>query len=158
VKLSLLSCKDKLSLAIIIANLLAYFPLLPALAQRADVPAFDRNGNFPSSKVQGNRGFYQQRYWLVVDKDSRGFNCRQGADSVTRFVYGDVLTAATPRNGDDAISVINGQSWLTVNYQLSYKARNLTNNPKKILQCKVLANTAFIAPINMDDFVGKKQR
>ena len=45
--------------------------VLPVMAQRADVVRPDANGNFLTTKVQGNRGEYHQMLWLVIDQDPK---------------------------------------------------------------------------------------
>jgi hypothetical protein len=126
----------------------------PALAQRADVPEVDRAGNFRSSRVQGNRGFYQQGYWLVVDKDPAGLNCRLALsgkpDAI--FHYGDIIRADHSDPGDDAISIRNGQAWLRVVSKDSWRLRDLTARGRSdTVRCSIRANSSFIAPINLDD-------
>jgi len=128
--------------------------LNPALAQRADVPQVDRNGNFRSSRVQGNRGFYQQTHWLVVDRDPAGLNCRkmpQGKPYAV-FQYGDIVKANHYEPGDDAISIMNGQTWLRVTSQEWWRIIDPSQSGRdRKVQCIVRANSAFIAPINLDD-------
>jgi hypothetical protein len=128
--------------------------LNPALAQRADVPEVDRDGNFRSSRVQGNRGFYQQTHWLVVDRDPSGLNCRempQGKPYAV-FRYGDIVKANHFEPGDDAISIMNGQTWLRVTSQETWKIVNPAQRGRdRTVECIVRANSAFIAPINLDD-------
>jgi len=126
----------------------------PALAQRAGVPEVDQAGNFRSSRVQGNRGFYQQVYWLVVDQDPSGLNCRLALsgkpDAV--FQYGDIIRADHYEPGDDAISIRNGQAWLRVVSKDTWRIRDLAaRGQSDLVRCSVRANSSFIAPINLDD-------
>ncbi|MFM6456567.1 MAG: hypothetical protein ACKPH7_32680, partial [Planktothrix sp.] len=44
------------------------------MAQMAEVPQANSKGDFVTAKVQGNRGLYNNIYWLVVDPES--LNCR----------------------------------------------------------------------------------
>ena len=128
--------------------------LAPALAQRADVPEVDLAGNFRSSRVQGNRGFYQQVYWLVVDQDPAGLNCRLALsgkpDAV--FRYGDIIRADHNDPGDDAISIRNGQAWLRIVSKDTWRIRDLAARGRSdAVRCSVRANASFVAPINLDD-------
>lgn len=134
------------------------FPLLfavPAFAQRADVPEVDRQGNFRSTRVQGNRGFYQQTHWLVVDRDPGGLNCRPFKPDNKPEVslqYGSIVRTDVHGSSDDGISVKNGQPWLRVKADPSALQRDYrTRDRNRPVQCIVRANSSFIAPINMDD-------
>ena len=102
-----------------LAACLLFYPR-PLLAQRADSAAFDRQGDFHSSRIRGNRGFYQQRYWLVVDTDRRGLNCRDQRRLVARFNYGDVLMADVPLPSDEAIAQIDGRTYLRIADERSF--------------------------------------
>jgi hypothetical protein len=128
--------------------------LSPALAQRADVPRVDGAGNFRSSHVQGNRGFYQQIYWLVVDQDPAGLNCRQFPSSKPHavFQYGDIIKADHNGPDDDAISIRNGQTWLRVISKQRWRLSDPgARGNRETVRCIVRANSTFIAPINLDD-------
>ena len=113
-----------------------------AMAQRADPASSDQNGDFHSSLIEGNRGPYQQRYWLVVDPDPNGLNCRSNTGVVDRFYYGDLLAASLDGNNDNAIVTVAAKTFLRV------VDRRGIDGPVK---CKVRANARFIAPINTDD-------
>ena len=41
-----------------------------------DVPRINANGDFLATKVQRNRGYYQQIHSLIVDRDPKGLNYR----------------------------------------------------------------------------------
>ena len=131
----------------------------PLWAQRADSAAFDRQGDFHSSRIRGNRGFYQQRYWLVVDTDRKGLNCRDQRRLVASFSYGDVLMADVPPTSDEAITQINGYTYLRIADERSFLRRvgNRISDDKRFT-CLVRANVKFIAPINMDDFTTLKRQ
>jgi hypothetical protein len=131
----------------------------PLLAQRADAASFDRQGDFHSSRIRGNRGFYQQRYWLVVDPDRRGLNCRDHRGPIARFAYGDVLIADGRFPSDNAITQVNGETYLRITSERSYLLldKNLSLSPKPFT-CQVRASARFIAPINMDDFTLLKRQ
>ena len=131
----------------------------PLWAQRADSAAFDRQGDFHSSRIRGNRGFYQQRYWLVVDTDRRGLNCRDQRRLVARFSYGDVLMADVPLASGEAIVQIDGHTLLRVVDERSYLrigADKISANRQ--FSCLVRANAKYIAPINMEDFTTLKRQ
>jgi len=127
----------------------------PAFAQRADVPEFDKDGNFRSTRVQGNRGFYQQLYWLVVDRDPNGLNCRKFTPNDNPEVslsYGAVIKTDIYGRDDDAISIRNGQTWLRVQVIEGFHYDHRTTGRNEPYSCIVRANASFIAPINNDDF------
>ena len=131
----------------------------PLWAQRADSAAFDRQGDFHSSRIRGNRGFYQQRYWLVVDTDRKGLNCRDQRRLVARFSYGDVLMADVPLKSSEAIAQIDGYTYLRIADERTYLLRDAgKNSDDKRFTCLVRANVKFIAPINMDDFTTLKRQ
>jgi hypothetical protein len=126
----------------------------PTLAQRADVPEVDQTGSIRSSRVQGNRGFYQQLYWLVVDSDPAGLNCRLSHTSqpYAVFQYGDVIRAEHYEPSDDAIFIHNGQKGIRVISQYTWRIRDLASRANtQTVRCIVRANSAFVAPINLDD-------
>jgi len=131
----------------------------PLWAQRADSAGFDRQGDFLSSRIRGNRGFYQQRYWLVVNTDRTGLNCHYQRRLVARFVYGDVLMADAPFPSDEAITRVNGYTYLRILNERSdlYLGVNKSFNGKHSA-CLVRANFKYIAPINMDDFTTLKRQ
>jgi hypothetical protein len=133
----------------------------PVSAQRADVPATDRSGNFRSTRMQGNRGVYQQTYWLVVDRDPAGLNCRnskfrsRGPSLQKQEVTlqpGAIIKADHYALDDDAISIVEGETWLRVivnQAAMQYDGRRQERD--KPYQCYVRANASFIAPINISD-------
>jgi hypothetical protein len=154
--MSLVACKPRIASIFIRLSIALAFSTWasPALAQRADVPQADNAGNFRSSRVQGNRGFYQQLYWLVVDKDPAGLNCRllHSSQPYAKFQYGDIIRAEHYEPGDDAISIHNGQTWLRVISQDTWRIRDLASRANnKAVECIVRANSTFVAPINLDD-------
>jgi len=122
-----------------------------AYAQATEVPAFDRNGDFQSSRVLGNRGTYQHQQWLVVDPDPNGLNCRDNQFSVVvTLSYGSVVDAVFSSNQDNAIRLIGGNPWLRVSASfLDIQTRN-TNERSETYTCYVRANREYIAPINPD--------
>ena len=131
----------------------------PLWAQRADSAAFDRQGDFHSSRIRGNRGFYQQRYWLVVDTDRRGLNCRDQRRLVARFSYGDVLMADAPLPSSEAIAQIDGYTHLRIADERAYRRQDGDKiSGDKRFTCLVRANVKYIAPINMDDFTTLKRQ
>ena len=82
-----------------------------AQAQWADVPRMDVNGDFQTTKVQGNRGYYQQMLWLVVDRDPEGLNCRpfDGGEPLVKLGYGGILMTQIESAETNAITLRDGQ-------------------------------------------------
>lgn len=116
----------------------------PTHAQVADVPVANKTGDFTTAKVQGNRGYYRNTHWLVVEP-SRSLNCRATPNGTvtTRLSSGWIVTAAFPtdKNGD-AIVTGQGKPWLRV----------IATDPNggKLPACLVRANSRHIAPISVD--------
>jgi hypothetical protein len=120
-----------------------------AYAQATEVPDFDNNGDFKSSRVLGNRGTYAHKQWLVVDPD--GLNCRNEQQSVVvTLSYGSVVDAVFSNNQDNAIRLIDGKPWLRVSVSLFDIQTRQTNNRLDTYTCYVRANREYIAPINPD--------
>ncbi|MEL7037301.1 MAG: hypothetical protein AAFO04_17005 [Cyanobacteria bacterium J06592_8] len=115
------------------------------IAQIAEVPSPNADGDFMSAKVLGNRGYYNNQIWLVVDLEY--LNCRYtpGGEVKTRLITGATMTAIFPQEGrEDAIVIRNGKPWLRV--------RSLNPNLSRIDSgvCYVRANKKYIFPINND--------
>ena len=132
-------------------------------AQRADVVRPDKQGDFLTTLVQGNRGTYQQRYWLVVDQSPGGLNCREGQTIIASYQYGDVLMAHAKPYGDgslnNAISIIADKTYLTISDDRDFMLADKERKPEGgNFQCNVRANSKLILPINMEDFVYMKRR
>lgn len=166
IKLSL--SKSPILLVAIISSLLILED--KAIAQAADVPKSNSNGDFSSIFVQGNRGFYAVQKWLVIQSAESGINgeflnCRYNPNGKirSRISRGAILTAVfnkTPEGrvpnphtaADDAIALdSNGSPWLRVigtREELAYPVRPLTFND--LGECYVRANLKYIAPINPD--------
>lgn len=122
-----------------------------AYAQATEVPDFDNNGDFKSSRVQGNRGTYAHKQWLVVDPDANGLNCRNDQGSVVvTLSYGSVVDAVFTNNQDNAIRLMNGKPWLRVSVGLVDIHTRQTNERLNTYTCYVRANREYIAPINPD--------
>ena len=124
-----------------------------AFAQRAEPPLPDSGGNFNSSQTMGNRGLYEARYWLVVEVDRNGTNCRDprnGMQPLTKLFYGDLLETDTPVRGglQQAVERHNGKPWLRIrlpNWRIPAK-----KDPGSSA-CLIRANSRFIAPVNGSD-------
>ncbi len=134
------------------------WPVLPAMAQRADVVRPAANGNFLTTKVQGNRGEYHQMLWLVIDQDRNGLNCRSlGGDAVplVSLDYGSILRTAIAQSQLNGIVFQDDQAWLPVDVgprgTFVFDHRPLQARGE-MLRCKVRANAALITPINPDAF------
>lgn len=141
-----------------------------AIAQVADVPKPNDKGDFNSIFVQGNRGYYAVKKWLVVqftESEVNGgtVNCRYtpNGEIRSRIPRGAILTAVfnqtakgsvpnPPTSADDAIVLDrNGSPWLRVigtQEELAYPVRPLTF--ADLGECYVRANLKYIAPINPD--------
>ena len=125
-----------------------------AQAQWADVPRMDINGDFQTSKVQGNRGYYQQMLWLVVDRDPEGLNCRplDGGEPLVKLDYGGILMTQVKSTETNAITLREGQPWLNVTLS---RLSSLTLDRRKGAErsgpyhCQVRASADLIAPINL---------
>lgn len=117
-----------------------------AYAQAAQVPRPDKNGDFLTTQMQGNRGTYQIEKWSVVNLDPNGLNCRTPANRTimngpiaARFSYGSVLEAALEPGSTNAIVIAdNKRAWLQV------------RSDRTEGTCFVRANAKYIAPINPD--------
>lgn len=147
-----------------------YFDNAKAIAQTADVPNPDQNGDFKTAFQQGNRGFYTIDKWLVVqprNSETRDYalNCRYtpNGEVRSRIERGAIMTTVfkgnqSPRKpnrpdpSDDAIAFdSDGLPWLRVKGlrdELAYPVRPLTFD--QLGECYVRANLKCIAPINPD--------
>lgn len=123
--------------------LLATLAATSVQAQVAEVPAPNRKGDFTTAKVLGNRGYYENRKWLVVDFKP-GLNCRATPNGAIKSVLmpGSVISAVFSGN-NDAVVLHQGSPWLRVNVQ----APVMSGTPGT---CFVRANIQHIAPINAE--------
>ncbi len=141
-----------------------------AIAQAAEVPNPNMNGEFRRAFQQGNRGYYRIEKWLVVQPMTSGdydLNCRYTPNGQvrSRISRGAILTAVFHDTGnnrsanlpDPATEAIafdsDGLSWLRVKGlrdELAYPVRPLTFDD--LGECYVRANLKYIAPINPDAF------
>ncbi|MEI6331867.1 MAG: hypothetical protein WCP16_21705 [Pseudanabaena sp. ELA645] len=139
-----------------------------AIAQAAEVPNPDINGEFRTAFQQGNRGYYTIKKWLVVQPMRSGdydLNCRYTPNGQirSRILRGAILTAVfqgtankrsenLPDPATDAIAFdSDGSPWLRVKGsqdELAYPVRPLTFG--NLGECYVRANLKYIAPINPD--------
>lgn len=140
-------------------SLLLALPVMlspPGLAQLADVANPDEEGNFDSSYVQGARGFYPQKQWLVVDRGSGGLSCRDVNGTVlVALRYGSVVDTDLSSKQANPISNEQGKPWLRVrvtpaDFQADYRNRPFLNQPAI---CRVRAHGNYLAPINPDTLV-----
>ena len=125
-----------------------------AQAQWADVPRRDASGDFLSSRVQGNRGYYQQMYWLVVDRDPEGLNCRPvgGGAALVKLDYGGIVMTRIESAETNSITLREGLPWLNVTLtRLSSPVLDLRSGAERIgsYHCQVRAHSDFVAPINL---------
>jgi hypothetical protein len=141
-----------------------------AIAQEADVPKPNGNGDFNSIFLQGNRGFYAVQKWLIiqsVESEANGgtVNCRYTPNGKirSRIQRGAILTAVFNKtamgrvpnphtSADDAIVLdSSGSPWLRVigtREELAYPVKPLIFYD--LGECYVRANLEYIAPINPD--------
>ncbi|HIK57025.1 MAG TPA: hypothetical protein IGS37_17910 [Synechococcales cyanobacterium M55_K2018_004] len=120
----------------------------PAIAQMAEVPLPNRNGDYTTAVLRGNRGnFYYNRRWLVVDPDPTYLNCRVSPNGVvrSRIAPGAILMAEFIQN--EAIVFHNGSPWLRVR---GIDALTVPQRGQTLGRCYVRANRQYIAPINED--------
>lgn len=117
----------------------------PAQAQVADVPAANAKGDYTTARLLGNRGYYRNTHWLVVDP-SGSLNCRATPNGAvkTKLATGWVVTAAFPAKDADAVVMHQGSPWLRVTPQDPIGARNSQS------VCFVRANNRYVAPISID--------
>ena len=125
-----------------------------AQAQWADVPRRDASGDFLTTRVQGNRGYYQQMYWLVVDRDAEGLNCRplDGGEVLVKLDYGGIVMTRIHSADTNAITLREGLPWLNVTLtRLSSPLLDLRQGAERTgsYHCQVRAHSDFVAPINL---------
>ena len=126
-----------------------------ALAQRAEPPLPNASGDFLSSQTQGNRGLYEVRHWLMVERDPEGTHCRALAthQPIARLRYGDLVVTDTPEHGlQQAVVMVNGRSWLRVRLP-GWRLLDVAQRSQASVACLVRANAAFIAPVNGSDLI-----
>lgn len=122
-------------------------------AQTADVPRANANGDFFTTIVQGNRGTYSQVFWLVVDPDPNGLNCRaaDGGDPLVILDYGSILKTSSEFDQTNAIKFYKGNPWLNVVITpLTFPKIDLRKGIERgrHFHCLVRASVDLIAPIN----------
>ncbi|MBF2029293.1 MAG: hypothetical protein IGS48_21455 [Oscillatoriales cyanobacterium C42_A2020_001] len=117
----------------------------PAQAQVADVPAVNAKGDYITARVLGNRGYYRNTHWLVVDP-SGSLNCRATPNGAvkTKLSTGWVVAASFSAKEADAVVMHQKTPWLRVMPQDPMGARN----PQTV--CFVRANNRYVAPISID--------
>jgi hypothetical protein len=117
------------------------------------VPRANSQGDFLSTRLQGNRGVYSQRQWLVVTTDSDGLNCRDAQGRVlAALAYGAVVDSDLSAPGGEAIVAVSGRPWLRL-IAHPFDLRRDWRPPDQRLRpvaCRVRAHTAYVAPLNPD--------
>jgi hypothetical protein len=124
-----------------------------AWAQLADVPRPDRLGDFRSARVQGHRGVYPQRQWLVVTSDPQGLNCRDAQGRVVvALAYGSVVDSDLSGPGEEAIVAVGGRPWLRLIVQPFDLLRDWRPpaQRQRPITCRVRAHADYVAPLNPD--------
>jgi hypothetical protein len=149
------------------------FSIDSAIAQVAEVPNPDSNGDFRSAFQRGNRGFYVISKWLVVQPMGSGvedyaLNCRYTPNGQirSRILRGAIVTAVfkgnpslsssePPEPASDAIIIdSDGSPWLRVKgsqNELAYPSKPASF--EQLGECYVRANLKYIAPINPDSLM-----
>ncbi|EKQ66637.1 hypothetical protein OsccyDRAFT_4425 [Leptolyngbyaceae cyanobacterium JSC-12] len=114
-------------------------------AQVADVPAVNAKGDYTTARLLGNRGYYRNTHWLVVDP-SGSLNCRATPNGTvkTKLGTGWVVTASFPGKDADAVVMQQGSPWLRVIPQ------EPLGGLKNQTVCFVRANNRYVAPISID--------
>ena len=131
-----------------------------AWAQRAEPPLPNASGDFLSSQTQGNRGLYEVRHWLMVERDPEGTHCRSLAthEPIARLFYGDVVVTDTPEHGlDQAVVMVNGRPWLRLS-RPGWRLLDVSQRRSTPFACLVRANAVFIAPVNGTDLFEIEER
>ena len=126
-----------------------------ALAQRAEPPLPNASGDFLSSQTQGNRGLYEVRHWLMVDRDPEGTHCRSLAthQPIARLFYGDLVVTDTPEHGlQQAVVMVNGRPWLRLRLP-GWRLLDVGQRSQTSVACLVRANAEFVAPVNGSDLI-----
>ena len=126
-----------------------------ALAQRAEPPLPNSSGDFLSSQTQGNRGLYEVRHWLMVDRDPEGTHCRSLASHqpIALLFYGDLVVTDTPEHGlQQAVVMVNGRPWLRVRLP-GWRLLDVAQRSQVSVACLVRANAGFVAPVNGSDLI-----
>ncbi|MBL1177810.1 hypothetical protein [Pantanalinema sp. GBBB05] len=118
---------------------------LPAQAQVAEVPTASQKGDFATARVLGNRGYFQNTKWLIVETD-RGLNCRTTPNGAVKSVLmpGSIVTAVFSSPSQDAVVFSQGNPWLRVNPLVPDYGSGTPG------VCYVRANIRYIAPISQD--------
>jgi hypothetical protein len=129
---------------------LLIIPTKIAHAQVADVVSSDALGDYTSITVEGPRGGYIQRYWLVVDQDPRGLWCRDDKGrALMALRRGSVIETAS--KSASPLTFRQTKPYLQVRIQpfdLLYDVRQRDRG--KATSCVVRANSSFLAPILPD--------
>ena len=135
-----------------------------AIAQVAEVPKPDSNGDFTSAILGGNVGnYYPNSQWLVMPQTDTGvLNCRESPNGpvVSRIVSGAIVQAifddplqsggrGTPLNtAADAIDLSAGKPWLHIANTGYLFLPSAEGNRSQTQSCYIRANLQYIAPIN----------
>lgn len=124
------------------------------LAQDADPFHPDASGNYQTSQTMGNRGLYEVRHWLVVDRDPEGTHCRSMDDlqPLGRVGFGRLLETASPGPGlNQAVVTLQGQTWLRLRIPDWDTPPVMPATQAAPDACLVRANAQFVVPVNVID-------
>lgn len=140
--------------SLVLLNVVVALTLLAppaARAQVADVVRPDAQGDFRSIRIAGPRGSTPQRFWLVVNRDPRGLQCRddQGRAWIA-LRYGSVVQLAEPERQATPL-LLQGKPTLRLAVKpvdILYDARFRERGQATV--CRVRGNSVFLAPIQQD--------
>lgn len=137
-----------------------------AIAQVAETPNPETNGDFNTAILSGNMGnYYANNQWLVMPQADTGvLNCRQSPNGpvVARIAEGAIVQAifdgplqtgdrGTPLNSEaDAIDLSTGKPWLHVDSTGYLFFPPVGGSNSQSTSCYVRANLQYIAPINAE--------
>ena len=132
--------------------ILLNFVPIAAIAQTAETPEPDANGNYTTAILHGNRNnTYPNKKWLVVDPDSTYLNCRvrPNGEVRSRIPPGAIITAELV----DGEAIVNqdGSFWLRIG---GTDPLIIPSTRGSLGTCFVRANRQFIAPINGESISG----
>ena len=137
-----------------------------AIAQVAEIPQPDRNGNFNTAILGGNVGnYYPNNQWVVMPQpDAGGLNCRESPNgkiksvivpgAIIQAIFNDPIQPdgrGGPLHPDaDAIDLSIGRPWLHVtgSGHLFFPVPSENGDRSEREDCYVRANIRYIAPIN----------